>query len=336
MTFFAYKNRWGSVYVKPHDLADVVDALKSPSVVGVIRFLEMETLSEAESAAKRRFASGEFEMTFGGEQPPPTKTMNTDKKTNLELLPAQPNQKEIDLNIKAMHLAVDGHFRAEKLLYAYAAIGGACANRIMELAAHGTGEKLLADAFPTLSKSQLHVWRNFAKDLAPHLDQKSYVGLLQAPKLGKKEIPVKKLEGLQEAVKKVLKGKSMVDFHKVSQFAGETKPPGGFRPDQEALKAWLQKNHSGFVGIPFDELPPSIQTEFREQYEHPKLTAEQQAELHRQKVLDWFDDADVIFAEKLYADLNTTEDAERIKAFAKTAADIADAFKDLTKTITKK
>lgn len=64
--FFAYKNKWGRVVVKPLDVADVIDAIKSPSVHGIIRQIDAENLNTAECVAKRLFAAGEFEQTFAG------------------------------------------------------------------------------------------------------------------------------------------------------------------------------------------------------------------------------------------------------------------------------
>ena len=157
-----------------------------------------------------------------------------DKKVvKLELVSPETAETEklIGLNLKTMRLSANGHKRSESLQYAYAAIFGAAANRLAELVpARGGLEKLLEEKFADVSKSQLHVWRNFAKDLQPHLAISPMVGLIAAPVIGKKmPIPAKKLEGFQEAVKKVLRGATMVEFHKASQFAGEVAEPGGDR-----------------------------------------------------------------------------------------------------------
>lgn len=141
-------------------------------------------------------------------------------------------EKAIDANVKTMRLAVNGVRRSESLLYAYAAICGAAANRLAVIMPHGGLEKVLAEKFPDVSKSQLHVWRQFADDLMPLLVKTKCptVGLLTTPNLGKKmALPEKKLEGFQSEVKKVLRGATMRDFHAASSFCGETQAAGGKR-----------------------------------------------------------------------------------------------------------
>ena len=161
--------------------------------------------------------------------------MKDQPSTDLELV--SPQTAEAEATIKVIRLGNKGAQRSEQLHYAYAAITGAAANRLADILPRGTLELTLQKEVPEVSKSQLHVWRNFAKDLLPHLAESPMVGLLTAPVIGKKQIPAKKLEGLQEAVKKVLKGASMVEFHKASQFAGEVEhqeyhPPKPLTPEE--------------------------------------------------------------------------------------------------------
>lgn len=66
MNFFAYKNKWGRVIAKPHDMADVLEALNSPSVIGIMRHIEAGSLAEAQSEAERLNLRGRFETTNGG------------------------------------------------------------------------------------------------------------------------------------------------------------------------------------------------------------------------------------------------------------------------------
>jgi hypothetical protein len=137
----------------------------------------------------------------------------------------------VNLNVKTMRLGVNGYRRSEALLYAYAVIVGATANRLAEIIPGNGGlEKLLAARFPDLSKSQLHVWRHLATDVTPHLAGSPVAGLLTAPVIGKgNAIPAKKLEGFQAAIKKVLRGSTMEEFHRASQFCGEVAAAGGDR-----------------------------------------------------------------------------------------------------------
>jgi hypothetical protein len=189
------------------------------------------------AAAKARWArvkaaGGLRGLSLGSAEPRPTVG-------KLELMTQETaeKEKEIEAQWKSFSLADKGQNRGESLTYAYAAIAGAAANRLADLLPRGSLEVTLREKFPHRSISQIHVWRQFAKDLTPHLADSPMVGLLTAPIIGKKQIPAKKLEGFQEAVKKVLKGASMVEFHKTSQFSGEVAEPGGDRGGAGKKKA---------------------------------------------------------------------------------------------------
>jgi hypothetical protein len=212
----------------------------------------------------------------------------------LELVSPQTaeKEKEIESQWKCFGLADKGAFRSESLLYAYSAIMGAAANRLAELLPEGSLEVGLRTRFPHRSISQIGVYRRFVKDLLPHLANSPTVGLLTAPVIGKKQILMKKLEGLQEAVKLVLKGATMVEFHKASQFAGEVEKDGGYRPDPEMVQEFLGEKHADLKGKTYDELSPEIQGEFRKwlatRPEPPADIAKRandQGEAHKQAML---------------------------------------------------
>lgn len=64
--YFAYLNRWGRLVIEPADLNKETEALQSPSVFKVFRFIEAESFEEAISEAGRRLQVGEGMVTFAG------------------------------------------------------------------------------------------------------------------------------------------------------------------------------------------------------------------------------------------------------------------------------
>lgn len=69
LLFFAYRTRFSEhVYVKTYDHAAEVEAMRSPSVVGVLRGFPAASLEAAESFARGEFSHGRFMETFAGIQ----------------------------------------------------------------------------------------------------------------------------------------------------------------------------------------------------------------------------------------------------------------------------
>lgn len=136
-------------------------------------------------------------------------------------------QKQIEADVKTIRMAIAGNMRAKNLFFAYAAIAGARANHLMEIAPHGEGEKILREEFPQ-SENTIKNWRNFAKKLEPALaDKRPTVGLLNAPGFSKKSIPAKAAAAIQEAVMEVMDGSGMMEFMRASKALREPSPVGG-------------------------------------------------------------------------------------------------------------
>lgn len=58
---------------------------------------------------------------------------------------------------------------------------------------------------------------------------------------------------------------------------GVIKPPkkdGGFRPDADAVHAWLEKHHAKLLGTAYDALPVKLQKAFKKQYRPKALSPE--------------------------------------------------------------
>lgn len=226
----------------------------------------------------------------------------SDQPPKFELVPTAEavTEKKIGEHLKIIRLSINGNRRARNLFFAYAAIAGAHANALMELAPHGSGEKLLAQEFDDTPESTLKDWRAFARDLAPELAKRPTVGLLTAPVFGKKTLPAKQCEAIQEAVLEILDGKTMVKFMRSCRALREAKKEGGFRPNWEVLQAWIKERHAGFLSIPFDELPEDVQKAFRQQYKQPRPSAEELDAIERES---WADDAERLYVrvvEKTY------------------------------------
>jgi hypothetical protein len=191
----------------------------------------------------------------------------------LELVAPETAEKEqaVQANLKTIRLAIDGNWRAGQLFFAYAAIAGAAANRLADILPHGSLEKTLEETFPRDHRT-LHNWRHFAAALLPAIGKRETAALLTAPVIGKKVIPMKALEGLQEAVLKTMDGKGMMEFMRASRMLREPQKDGGYRPDPEMVAAFLAEKHPELnrtpgPGVPtfplYAELPEKVQKEFR-------------------------------------------------------------------------
>jgi hypothetical protein len=136
-------------------------------------------------------------------------------------------EKQIAADVKMIRYAIDGNRRARNLFFAYAAIAGARANHIMEIAEHGEGEKILAREFPEAHERTILRWRQFAKDLQPALVKSDTVSLLTGPYQGKKSIPSKAAAAIQEAVMETMDGQGMNEFMRSCKALREEKETGG-------------------------------------------------------------------------------------------------------------
>lgn len=358
--FFAYKNRWGTVVAAPHDFPAIFEACKSPSVVGVIRLIEAENQAMAEWDAKELFQQGQFEKTFGAENmtTPPSTHIHDDnssnesarqvaaqragqaagrtrwkkvRKTDLELLPAADaeTEKKIAGHVKVIRSAIDGHLRARSLFRVYALIGGAHANFLAELAPHGQAKKILQEHFDDVSRSRLYEWRKWAKKLADANPKSPTVGLLTAPSLGKKQVPLKMLKAADAEIDAVLGDQSYIDFLRDKP----KKEPGGYRYDKAKLEKWLKEHHPDHVGKTYEELPPKIQSAFRKFNAPEPMSAEDGAEINREQVRALWHQADEILTEKTYADLDDLKEIEQMDA---TFLTLHQTFKQLINQLKRK
>lgn len=154
---------------------------------------------------------------------------------------------QIAAHVKVIHAAIKGNKRARNLFFAYAAIAGAHANALMELAPHGQGEKLLEQHFGDAARSTLYNWRQFATNIAERLAKSPTVGLLTAPSLSKKAIPAKAAESIQEAVVEAMDEQGMVEFMRSCKALKDASKGerGGDRTllDKEQIAQWCAEYH---------------------------------------------------------------------------------------------
>lgn len=170
--------------------------------------------------------------------------------------------KEIQARVKVLGIAIKGHRRAASLMFAYAAVGGAQANRLAEIMDHGELEKLLERRFKVPQQTMLR-WRQFAKDLAPALSKRPTVGLLDGPQIGK-TIPAKQAEAIQAAVLEVMDGNGMVEFMRDCKLLREVEEPGGYKPDVEMFEKWKAQQEPPLPAeTKYDDLKPGQQLAFR-------------------------------------------------------------------------
>lgn len=66
--YFGYLNRWGRLVVENYDVEKEIEAMNSPSVFKVFRFIEASNMDEAISIAGRRLQQGEGFVTHAGHQ----------------------------------------------------------------------------------------------------------------------------------------------------------------------------------------------------------------------------------------------------------------------------
>lgn len=157
----------------------------------------------------------------------------------LELTPSETAtvEKQIAADVKMIRFAIKGNERARNLFFAYAAIAGARANHIMEITAHGQGEKILAKEFP-LAERTLRRWREFATDVEANMIAKgATVALLTAPKASQKAPTAKDAEAVQQAVLEVMDGQGMIEFMRASKALKEPEPMGGDHGAGEGRKS---------------------------------------------------------------------------------------------------
>lgn len=96
-----------------------------------------------------------------------------------------------------------------------------------------------------------------------------------------KELNWNQLPFEAEALVKHVDGKQLVDVYRE---CGVIKPPkkdGGFRPDADAVHAWLEKHHPKLLGTAYDELPVKLQKAFKKQYRPKALAPEVIADAKR-------------------------------------------------------
>ena len=173
-------------------------------------------------------------------------------------------EKRIEAHAKGARLAIAGNRRARNLFFAYAALGGAHAEAIMQLCPHGHGEKRLEQIFGEDHRT-IQNWRRFARNLMPQLKGET-VSLLTAPTIGKKTIPAKIAEAIQTAVLDVMDGQGMVEFMQACKALREPKQRGGdhSKPDPEDVKKFCAECHPDMPTAQCQALKtPALKREFR-------------------------------------------------------------------------
>lgn len=186
-------------------------------------------------------------------------------KPNLELIPAGDAKTEHRLSALKKNIAVceSGIIRSGAQMFGYAYIQGAALREAAELVPHGKLEKWVEQNFPTIS----------ARTATRRVEFANRIDLKSATVADLKEVKplissAKKLKKTDEAnilkvVTEVMDGKGMMEFMRAGKFIADAKPDGGYRPNAEAVEAWLTQFHPDLAGTKYDDLPAKIQKEYR-------------------------------------------------------------------------
>lgn len=211
-------------------------------------------------------------------------TKNT-KSTELELVsPATAHdEKQLEAHKKNIRVFADGVTRSGAQLYGYAFLAGREMNLAAQKLPHGNLLPWIQENFPDLSNGTVGRWRTFATDVEakfPTVGNLKPMLLLGTGK-AKKTFSKKEQEEILKVVPEMMDGKGMVEFMRDAKLLREPQEDGGYRPNKEALKAFLKEFHPDLADTAYDALPEKIQKEFRKWYKPPPPDPEILAESNR-------------------------------------------------------
>ena len=264
--------------------------------------------------------------------------------------PHDPKLKALCLEVKTLH---EENRESATRVAGNVALIGMKLHQIKAVAGHGNFEKAIPELLPGVSEGARFNYMRLAErmvieklavamlnppggksstveDLAPAENAAGLPSLTlahpaivekataQAEKLDWLNLPFK----FEKLVKQQIDGKTIMEALRGYGVVREKKPDGGFRPNANAVEAWLRKHHIELAGTKFDDLPPTIQKEFKKQWKPPQPNAD---ELLESEIQEWRD---------AVKGLMRLVDADRIlvlPAFDKKDAiiDITDALKKL-------
>jgi hypothetical protein len=84
-----------------------------------------------------------------------------------------------------------------------------------------------------------------------------------------------------DALVKHVDGKNLTAVYREYGVIKPPKKDGGFRPDADAVHAWLEKHHPKLLGTAYEELPVKLQKAFKKQYRPKALPPEMIADAKR-------------------------------------------------------
>lgn len=203
----------------------------------------------------------------------------TDRRNELELVSLTAAQeKQLAAHKKNLDLYFGGLQRSKAELLGYAFLIGNELNQAKDVLPHGRFEAFVEERYQ-LPKPTQHRWREHATCVvekweqitagqSPTVGKSTTVVLLKSPLdlAGKKKFSKKEQAAILEIIPEIMERKGMVQFIQDCKLMREPKPAGGFRPDKEALEAWLKEHHPELAGQEYDALDPKVQKEFRKWY----------------------------------------------------------------------
>jgi hypothetical protein len=124
------------------------------------------------------------------------------------------------------------------------------------------------------------------------------------------------------ALNEGVKGKQLNTLYLDYGITKAPKKDGGFRPNADAVHAWLEKKFPKLVGTAYDDLPEKVQRKFKRQYRQPEPSPEMLTEGFRARLHLHLDETSAILDEKIY----NHGDHKWLAHYARVQKDLAEAI----------
>lgn len=171
-------------------------------------------------------------------------------------------------HLKARITQYDAAIRAaSRDLMGYIYLTGLSLNQAKSLLPHGQFGPWCEAQCPALSNGSIHNYMDFADRLNGKFPT---VGNLALPLLLTPGDPDKTLDPIRtqvlEAVHDVTDGKTITKIYRALGVIRDPAAPGGFRPNEQDVQAWLKVHHPSLLGTKYLDLPKEIQAAFKAQW----------------------------------------------------------------------